>query len=45
MILSVRESNQAAISLYKRFGFAELEKKRRYYTFPVEDGVIMIKGI
>lgn len=44
VILSVRESNKAAISLYKRFGFVELERKRRYYRFPVEDGVIMIRG-
>ena len=45
VILSVRESNKAAISLYERFGFVVLEKKRRYYRFPVEDGVIMTKGI
>lgn len=45
IILSVRKSNSAAISLYRRFGFAELERKKRYYRLPSEDGIIMIKGI
>lgn len=45
IILSVRKSNSAAISLYRRFGFVELERKKRYYRLPSEDGIIMIKGI
>jgi ribosomal-protein-alanine N-acetyltransferase len=45
IILSVRQSNSAAISLYRRFGFVELERKKRYYRLPSEDGIIMIKGI
>lgn len=45
VILSVRESNQAAISLYKKYGFVELERKRNYYRYPTEDAIIMVKNL
>ena len=39
--LEVRESNQAARSLYERTGFAVIGRRRRYYTRPVEDALVM----
>lgn len=39
--LEVRVSNQAAISLYRLFGFKEQGKRRGFYTEPTEDALIM----
>ena len=39
--LEVRESNFAAISLYKKQGFVLVGKRRNFYTNPTEDGIIM----
>ena len=39
--LEVRESNQAAISLYQQFGFSRSGKRKNYYDNPKEDGLIM----
>lgn len=39
--LEVRESNQAAISLYRSLGFKETGRRKSFYTKPLEDGVIM----
>lgn len=39
--LEVRQSNGAAIGLYKKFGFAELYRRERYYRNG-EDALIMI---
>ena len=39
--LEVRASNRAAQSLYRHFGFTELGRRRRYYSDPVEDAIIM----
>lgn len=39
--LEVRPSNQAAISLYSKFGFKEVGRRRGYYTDPDEDGLIL----
>lgn len=41
--LEVRESNAAARELYGKCGFSECGRRRRYYRFPVEDGIIMVK--
>ena len=41
--LEVRVSNDAAISLYKKFGFAEVGRRKRFYTHPDEDALIMTK--
>lgn len=41
--LEVRVSNGAAISLYNKFGFVEAGRRRRFYTHPDEDALIMTK--
>jgi ribosomal-protein-alanine N-acetyltransferase len=45
VMLSVRESNLAARNLYAEFGFVEAGRRRRYYRFPIEDAVIMVKNL
>lgn len=35
--LEVRESNHPAKQLYKSFGFAEVGRRKNYYTNPIED--------
>ncbi|MFO0705551.1 MAG: ribosomal protein S18-alanine N-acetyltransferase [Nitrospira sp.] len=40
-VLEVRASNQAAIALYRRFGFAQVSTRHKYYSNPVEDAVLM----
>ena len=39
--LEVRESNEAAVNLYKSAGFVPVGRRRAYYSDPVEDGIIM----
>lgn len=41
VFLEVRESNEPAINLYKKYGFTEISKRPAYYTNPVEDAVVM----
>jgi ribosomal-protein-alanine N-acetyltransferase len=36
MVLEVRASNEAAISLYRKMGFSDIGLRRDYY--PAEDG-------
>jgi ribosomal-protein-alanine N-acetyltransferase len=44
--LEVRESNQAARSLYHKFGFKEVGRRRRYYQDTGEDALILwCKGL
>ncbi len=43
ILLEVRESNESAIKLYEKHGFSVLGKRKRYYTNPLEDGVMMEK--
>lgn len=45
MFLEVRRSNQAAIALYERAGFAALSVRRGYYSHPREDALVMRKRI
>ena len=40
-VLEVRASNVAARSLYERVGFRQVALRRRYYTDPVEDAVLL----
>ena len=40
-LLEVRESNQAAQALYKKFGFTVYGKRKSYYTNPDEDAILM----
>jgi len=39
--LEVRESNEAARALYRRWAFSEEGVRRGYYHRPVEDAVVM----
>ena len=41
--LEVRVSNGTAISLYNKFGFVEAGRRKRFYTNPDEDALIMTK--
>ena len=43
--LEVRESNKAARSLYEKYGFSPISVRKKYYTLPVEDGIVMEKHI
>ena len=43
IFLEVRQSNAPAIGMYGRFGFQEISRRKRYYTSPVEDGIVMQK--
>lgn len=43
LTLEVRASNEAAIALYERWGFAEAGRRRNYYEHPREDAVIMTR--
>ena len=45
VFLEVRESNAAAIELYKKHGFEEARRRVRYYDTPVEDALIFIREI
>jgi ribosomal-protein-alanine N-acetyltransferase len=45
VVLEVRESNTAALNLYKKFGFKVAGKRKYYYHKPVEDAIIMIRGV
>ncbi|MGN1119506.1 MAG: GNAT family N-acetyltransferase, partial [Oscillospiraceae bacterium] len=42
-VLEVRESNEKAISLYKKLGFENAGMRKNFYSKPVENGIIMIK--
>lgn len=39
--LEVRESNLAAIALYRSFGFCEVGRRPRFYSHPTETALIM----
>ncbi len=41
VILEVRESNTPAKELYGRQGFVPIGVRKRYYTDPVEDAILM----
>lgn len=41
IFLEVRESNDAAVSLYKSMGFEEISKRKGYYKEPKEDALVM----
>ena len=42
MFLDVRASNSAAISLYSKYRFSELYRRKLYYRNPPEDAVVMV---
>jgi ribosomal-protein-alanine N-acetyltransferase len=41
IFLEVRESNQAAIALYRAHGFQEHGRRKRYYSNPEEDALLL----
>ncbi len=41
VILEVRASNETAQSLYRKFGFKYVNRRRDYYRFPTEDAFVM----
>ena len=41
MTLEVRQSNTAAVTLYKKLGFEVLGMRKNYYTKPDEDAYVM----
>lgn len=43
LTLEVRASNQAAIALYRKYGFEEAGRRKNYYSQPKEDGIIMTR--
>ncbi len=43
--LEVRESNAAAIALYRRQGFAETGRRSRYYASPAEDAMVFSREL
>ncbi|WP_242968799.1 ribosomal protein S18-alanine N-acetyltransferase [Marasmitruncus massiliensis] len=45
LTLEVREGNATAIALYKKLGFGEVGRRKRFYVNPVEDAVLMTKFI
>ena len=44
VFLDVRESNTAAIKLYRSLGFEEIGIRRNYYSDPTENAVLMKRG-
>lgn len=43
--LEVRESNRVARELYTQLGFQAIGRRRRYYSRPVEDALVMRVGL
>lgn len=41
--LEVRQSNEAARSLYSKFGFIKVGERKNYYSRPTENAVLMTK--
>ena len=41
LTLEVRASNEAAIALYRKYGFQEAGRRKQYYDAPREDAIIM----
>ena len=41
--LEVRRGNAAALHLYRSMGFEQVGCRKRYYTDPVEDAIVMMK--
>lgn len=43
--LEVRESNLAAINLYKKCGFVQIGMRKHYYHSPNEHAIIMLRSV
>lgn len=44
VVLEVRKSNAAAISLYEKYGFLQIGERKNFYHSPVENAIIMMRG-
>lgn len=42
IVLEVRQSNDAAIRLYEKYGFTKVGVRKNFYRAPREDGIVMI---
>jgi len=45
LFLEVRESNQTAREIYRKFGFEVIGIRKNYYVSPSEDAIIMTKRL
>ena len=45
VFLEVRKTGDAAISLYRKYGFSPVRIRKNYYDQPKEDAVVMEKNI
>ena len=45
VFLEVRESNTAAISLYRKLGFQQTGRRKSYYSNPAEDAILYCKSL
>lgn len=45
VFLEVRESNQDAVSLYKKHSFFEVGRRRHYYANPLEDAIVLQRNV
>ena len=45
VFLEVRGSNTAAVGLYEKHGFKPVRTRKDYYDSPVEDALVMTRGI
>ena len=45
IFLEVRKSNISAIALYEKHGFENIGIRKKYYTDPIEDAVIMVRKV
>ena len=43
LTLEVRESNLPAISLYEKFSFEKVGRRKNYYRLPTEDAILMTR--
>ena len=43
--LEVRESNITAQNLYKKFGFTSIGIRKRYYSQPIENAIVMLRKV
>lgn len=41
IFLEVRESNEPAGTMYRSLGFKEISRRKKYYSEPDEDGIVM----
>ena len=41
LFLEVRASNAPALTLYRKYGFAEVGRRKNYYDNPREDAILM----